>query len=70
LWPLKERLECGRIHSGEVAEWEIVIDAPAEIAKKGCMQLPSTHGSHLSSLALQADRLWCGGRESNFLAER
>jgi len=40
-----------------------LIDAPAEIAKKRSMQIPSTHGSHLSSLALQADRFRCGGRE-------
>jgi len=31
---LKERLECGRIHSGDAAEWEIVIDAPAEIEER------------------------------------
>jgi hypothetical protein len=32
------------------------------------MRIPSTHGSHLSSLALQASRFRCDGRESNLLA--
>jgi hypothetical protein len=44
-----------------------VIDAPAEIAKKRRMQIPSTHGSRLSSLELHSDRLRCGGRESKIL---
>jgi hypothetical protein len=44
---------------GDAAEWEIVIDAPAEIAKKKNMQIPSTHGSHLSSLELHSGLSRC-----------
>ena len=56
------------MHFRHAGGWEIVIDAPAEIAKKRSMQIPSTHGSHLSSLELQASGFRCGGRERNFLA--
>ena len=45
-----------------------MIDAPAGIAKKRSMQIPSTHGSQLSSLELQADRGQCGGRGKNFVS--
>ena len=44
-----------------------MIDAPAEIEKKGNMRISSTHGSRLSSLELQASRFRCGAVKSSFL---